>query len=99
LPKLDPDKVAAEIQSMQQELKNLQNALAELLDAMITEEKPGPKKIKKLNSLKKRALTEQETTIKESPITLKVRGTPLKTKQRKVAEESAIKKKPKTVKS
>jgi hypothetical protein len=53
--KADPQKVAAEIKGMQQELKNLQNALVDLVNAMITEEKPGPKEIKKLESLKKKA--------------------------------------------
>jgi hypothetical protein len=59
VPKPNPDKVAAEIRGMQQELKNLQEALAQLLDAMITEEKPGPKEIKKLENLKKAALSTQ----------------------------------------
>ena len=44
VPKPDPDKLAAEIEGMQRELKNLQNTLADLVDAMITEDKPGPKK-------------------------------------------------------
>ncbi len=64
MPKPDPDKVAAEIKGMQQELKNLQEALAQLLDAMITEEKPGPKEIKKLETLKKAALTNLPAAIK-----------------------------------
>jgi hypothetical protein len=51
----DPEKVATEIKGMQEELRNLQNALADLVDAMITEEKPGPKEIKKLETLKKMA--------------------------------------------
>jgi hypothetical protein len=53
--KADPQRVAAEIKGMQQELRNLQNALVDLVDAMITEEKPGPKEIKKLETLKKKA--------------------------------------------
>ena len=53
--KADPEKVAAEIEGMQQELRNLNKALADLVDAMITEEKPGPKGIKKLETLKKKA--------------------------------------------
>jgi hypothetical protein len=54
--KVDPAKVAAEIESMQQELKALQEALGQLVDALITEEKPGLKKIKELETLKKQAL-------------------------------------------
>jgi hypothetical protein len=53
--KADPEKVAAEIKGMQRELRNLQNALADLVAAMITEEKPGLKEIKKLETLKKKA--------------------------------------------
>ncbi len=77
MPKPDPNKVAAEIQSMQQELKNLQNAIAELVDAMITEEKPGPKQIKKLRKLKKEALSES-IKLKKVPEPMRV-----KAKQRK----------------
>jgi len=54
--KSNPDKAADEIKSMKQELKALQEALVQLVDAMITEEKPGFKEIKKLNTLKKKAL-------------------------------------------
>jgi predicted RNase H-like HicB family nuclease len=64
VPKPDPDKLATEIKGMQEELKNLQEALAQLVDAMITEEKPGPKEIKKLETLKKAALTSQPAAIK-----------------------------------
>ena len=63
MPKPNSDKVAAEIRGMQQELKNLQEALAQLVDAMITEEKPGPKEIKKLEMLKKAALNNQPAPI------------------------------------
>jgi hypothetical protein len=55
MPKVDRVKIASEIKGMQLEIKNLQNALAELVDAMITEEKPGPREIKKLEALKKKA--------------------------------------------
>jgi hypothetical protein len=55
MPTVDRVKIASEIKGMQLEIKNLQNALAELVDAMITEEKPGPREIKKLEALKKKA--------------------------------------------
>jgi CHAD domain-containing protein len=48
--KADPTKVASEIESMKQDLKALQEALGQLVDAMITEEKPGLKEIKKLKT-------------------------------------------------
>jgi hypothetical protein len=51
-----PEDVAAQIQGMQQELVDLQRSLAQLLDALIAEEKPGPKEIRKLKSLKEQAL-------------------------------------------
>jgi hypothetical protein len=51
-----PEDVAAQIQGMQQELVDLQRSLAQLLDALIAEEKPGPKEIRKLKSLKQQAL-------------------------------------------
>jgi len=66
VPKPDRDKIAAEIKGMQQELRDLQNALADLLDAMITEEKPGPKKIKKLVKLKKKTQNEKSTFVIEN---------------------------------
>jgi hypothetical protein len=59
--KSDPEKVAAQVEGMQQELKNLQLALGELVDALITEAKPDFAEIKKLQSLKKKALSEGET--------------------------------------
>jgi hypothetical protein len=55
--KPDPNKVTAEVEGIQQEIKNLEKALGELVDALITEEKPGPKEIKKLKNLKKQALS------------------------------------------
>lgn len=64
MPKIDQDKVTAEIKEMQHELRNLQDALAELLEAIITEEKPGPKEIKKLKTLKKKALNGQSLASK-----------------------------------
>ncbi len=54
--KSKPEDVAAQIQGMQQELVDLQRSLAQLLDALIAEEKPGPKEIRKLKSLKEQAL-------------------------------------------
>jgi hypothetical protein len=56
LPKPDPEKVASEIEGIQQEIKNLEKALGDLVDALIAEEKPGPKEIRRLNTLKKKAL-------------------------------------------
>jgi hypothetical protein len=56
MAKANQQKVAAEIQSMQEELQNLQRALAQWVEALIEEEKPGPKKIKQLTELKKQAL-------------------------------------------
>jgi hypothetical protein len=56
--RVDPAKVAAEVESMQQELKALQEALGELVDAMITEGKPEFGEIKKLKTLKQKALDE-----------------------------------------
>ena len=53
--KAEQDKIAAQVQSMQQELKDLQEALGQLVEAMITQEKPGLKEIKKLQTLKKKA--------------------------------------------
>ena len=40
--KADPDKVAAEVKNMQQELKALEKALGELLDAMNPGEETKP---------------------------------------------------------
>jgi len=57
LPKPDHDKLAAEIEGMQRELKNLQDTLADLVDAIITGDKPGPRKTKKLMALKKKRKT------------------------------------------
>jgi len=57
LPKPDPEKVEAEVEGIQQEIKNLEKALGELVDALIAEEKPGPKEIRKLKTLKKQALS------------------------------------------
>jgi hypothetical protein len=51
-----PEDVAAQIQGMQRELVDLQRSLAQLLDALIAEEKPGPKEIRKLKSLREQAL-------------------------------------------
>ncbi len=53
---MDPAKVAAEVESMQTELRNLQLALGQLVDALIAEGKPDFGEIKKLQSLKKQAL-------------------------------------------
>ncbi len=55
MSKLEPERVATQVKGMQRDLKNLEKALGELVDAMISEEKPGPKEIKKLTELKKEA--------------------------------------------
>jgi hypothetical protein len=57
MPKPDPEKATAEVKGIQQEIKNLEKALGELVDALIAEEKPGPKEIRKLKTLKKQALS------------------------------------------
>ncbi len=51
-----PENVAAQIQGMQQELVDLQRSLAQLLDALIAGEKPGPREIRKIKSLRDQAL-------------------------------------------
>ena len=51
----------SEIKGMQQELKNLHEALGELVDAMITEAKPDFAEIKRLQMLKKKALGDVES--------------------------------------
>ena len=65
--KVDPTKVASEIESMKHDLKALQEALGQLVDAMITQEKPGLKEIKKLKTLKKQALDGRAATVEEVP--------------------------------
>jgi hypothetical protein len=59
-----PDDIATQIQGMQQELVDLQRSLAQLLDALIAEEKPGPKEIRKIKALKEQALNVGETAAK-----------------------------------
>jgi hypothetical protein len=66
LAKPDQDKVTAEIRGMQQELKNLQEALGKLVDAMITEAKPDFAEIKRLQTLKKKALNAEEQVPKKA---------------------------------
>ncbi len=46
---------AKDVKEVQQEIQSLQKALSELVDALITEGKPGPKENKKLQAFKKRA--------------------------------------------
>jgi len=70
---------------MQQELADLQRSLAQLLDALIAEEKPGPKEIRKIKSLKEQALKGGETSAKAAQ--------PAKTKakrRKKSAPEAAV---------
>jgi hypothetical protein len=64
--KTDPAKVAAEVESMQEELKNLQVALGQLVDALIAEGKPDFEEIKKLQGLKKKALSSKADTPREA---------------------------------
>ncbi len=89
MPKPDRDELAAEIKGMQLELRNLQNALADLVDAMITEEKPGPKEIKKLEALKKKAQNGKHSLAKEAvkPAKPKVKS---KKKNKKKGEVSDL---------
>ncbi len=63
--KADSAKASEELQSMQQELKSLQVALGELVDALIAEAKPDFSEIKKLQNLKKKALTAGEDATPE----------------------------------
>ena len=62
--KLKTDDVATQIQGMQQELVDLQRSLAQLLDALIAEEKPGPKEIRKIKALREQALNGGELAAK-----------------------------------
>ncbi len=52
------DKAEADIEGIKREIRDLQKALGELVDALIIEEKPGPKEIKKLQAFKKKAIAE-----------------------------------------
>ena len=84
--KVDPAKVAVEIESMQQDLKALQEALGQLVDALITEEKPGLKKIKELKTLKKQALEGGAASVEEVPSKRKTKakaGKTVKSRARK----------------
>lgn len=56
MSKEDPEKSLAEVESIKKELQDLEIALAELVEALIAEEKPGLKRIKKLRALKKQSL-------------------------------------------
>jgi hypothetical protein len=64
LPKPSKQKVAVEIKDMQMEIENLQKALAQLVEALIQEEKPGFKEIKKLTELRNEALAVKPATVK-----------------------------------
>ena len=55
VPKPDPEKFAAEVEDLQQEIRNLEKALGKLVDAFIAQEKPGPEELRKLKILKKQA--------------------------------------------
>jgi hypothetical protein len=66
LSKPDSGKVADEIKDMRKDIKSLEKALGELVDALISEEKPGPKEIKKLTALKKKANDDQHFLETES---------------------------------
>ena len=82
--KADPTKVASEVESMQQDLKALQEALGQLVDAMITQEKPGLKEIKKLKTLKKKALDSGPATVEEAPAKRKTKAALPKTVEPRV---------------
>jgi hypothetical protein len=86
--KSDPEKVAAQMEGMQQEIKNLQLALGELVDALITEAKPDFSEIKKLQTLKKKALTLGEEAVEEAP--KPVKATKAKAKRRKTAKKPNV---------
>jgi Skp family chaperone for outer membrane proteins len=86
LPKPDHDKLAAEIEGMQRELKNLQNTLADLVEAMITEDKTGPKKTKKLMAHKKKAQDKKQPLADE--VVNNTKGLP-KTKKKNNARSPA----------
>jgi hypothetical protein len=79
--KVDPKKVAAEIESMQQDLKALQEALGQLVDALITEEKPGLKEIKRLETLKKHTIGSGHAIVKKAPAKQKTETKVDKTKK------------------
>ncbi len=88
---------------MQQELGDLQKALAELVDALIEEEKPGPKKIKDLKNLKKQVLTTEPAPLKvkviknkeqknKTPKTTKPENPKKKTTKKKATKKTTTKK-------
>jgi hypothetical protein len=54
-----------DIKAVQLEIQSLQKALTDLVDALITEGKPGPKEIKKLQAFKKRAQNMKNNLPKE----------------------------------
>ena len=62
----NPDKTL-EVKEVQKELQDLQEALAQLVDALIAEGKPGPKEIKKLQGFKKRALSFKSAILSDNP--------------------------------
>ncbi len=67
MPNSAREKAVEEVAGMQQDLKNLQKALADLVDAVIAEEKPCPKEAKKLNAIKKKVLSENATEANRLP--------------------------------
>jgi hypothetical protein len=103
LAKPNPEKLATQIKNMQQELGDLQKALAELVDALIEEEKPGPKKIKDLKNLKKQVLTTEPAPLKvkviknkeqknKTPKTTKPENPKKKTTKKKATKKTTTKK-------
>ncbi len=67
LAKPERERASAEVAGMQRDLRNLQKALADLVDAVIAEEKPSPKEARKLTAIKKKVLNENITSAKENP--------------------------------
>lgn len=70
MAKSNKEKVAAEVAGMQQDLKDLQKALADLVNAVIEEERPSLRlETTKLAALKKKALSSNFPTEK-SPLSI-----------------------------
>ena len=92
MAKPDQDKVTAEIRGMQQELKNLQEALGKLVDAMITEAKPDFAEIKRLQTLKKKTLNAEEQVPKKAarPKKLKAKAKLRKKKKAKPEKQKSL---------
>ncbi len=66
MPILDPKSVAAQIADMQRDLKNLEKAFYDLVDAIRTEEKSNPKETKKPAALRIKAHNEKRSVAKQN---------------------------------